>query len=199
IRVGSAIGRDVFLETIGAAQWLGDGRVVADVVAVDQFVDDLQVPFPGFLEQAADDRFVLFRGHTSPFLGAGADAATLRHEGGDRSCSQEKHRDMRSEGAALALTLRASKTDFSLPPPTLQAIYPCSSNAPEPSRCRPQSAIFFRTSRGVCAPKTGEECETYVSLRLRLCSTHARSRRDDRGGRRRGRAVAWPKQVRETE
>ena len=31
---------------------------------------------------------------------------------------------------------------LSLPPPTLQAIGPCTSNAPEPSRCRPQSAAF---------------------------------------------------------
>src|SRR5207248_9984249 len=124
---------------------------------------------------------------------------TLRHEGWDRSCSQEKLRDMRSEGAALALTLRASKTDFSLPEPTLQAIGACAGNTWLPSRCRSQSAIFFHTGRGVCAPKTGEACQTDVSLRLRFCSTHARRRRDDRGGRRLGRAVASPGQGREAE
>jgi hypothetical protein len=50
---------------------------------------------------------------------------------------------MRSMGAALALTLRASETDFSLPKPTLQAISPCTSNARKPSRGKPQSATFF--------------------------------------------------------
>src|SRR6185437_2526804 len=59
IRVRLAIGRDVFLEAVGAAPWLGDGRVVADVVAIDELVDDLEVPCPGFLEETADDRFVL--------------------------------------------------------------------------------------------------------------------------------------------
>ena len=44
---------------------------------------------------------------------------------------------------ALALTLRASKTDFSLPRPTLQAIRPVTSKAREPSRHRPQRATFF--------------------------------------------------------
>jgi len=57
---------------------------------------------------------------------------------------------MRSEGAALALTLRASKTDFSLPEPTLQAIGACAGNTWLPSRCRSQSAIFFRTGEA-CA------------------------------------------------
>jgi hypothetical protein len=55
---------------------------------------------------------------------------------------------MRSKGAALALTLRASKTDFSLPEPTLQAISLCTSNAWKPSRRKPQSATFF--ARGPC-------------------------------------------------
>jgi hypothetical protein len=50
---------------------------------------------------------------------------------------------MRSMGAALALTLRASETDFSLPKPTLQAIRPCPGNARKPSRGKPQSATFF--------------------------------------------------------
>ena len=49
---------------------------------------------------------------------------------------------MRSKGAALAFTLRASETDFSLPEPTLQAISPCTSNAWKPSRRKPQSATF---------------------------------------------------------
>lgn len=44
---------------------------------------------------------------------------------------------------ALALTLRASKTNFSLPEPTLQAISACAGNTCLPSRCRSQSAIFF--------------------------------------------------------
>src|SRR5438128_1647185 len=82
IRVRRAIGRDVFLETIGAAPWLGAGRVVGDVVGVNELIDDAQVPLPRFLEQAADDRFVLFRGHSSPFLGSGAHAATLRPKAG---------------------------------------------------------------------------------------------------------------------
>jgi hypothetical protein len=50
---------------------------------------------------------------------------------------------MRSEGAALVLKLRASKTDFSLPEPTLQAISACAGNTRLPSRRRSQSAIFF--------------------------------------------------------
>ena len=50
---------------------------------------------------------------------------------------------MRSKGAALALTLRASETDFSLPKPTLQAIRPCTSNARKPSKGKPQSATFL--------------------------------------------------------
>jgi hypothetical protein len=51
-------------------------------------------------------------------------------------------RDMRSKGAALALTLSGVETDFSLPEPTLLAIRPCAGNAPEPSRRRPQRAAF---------------------------------------------------------
>ncbi len=50
---------------------------------------------------------------------------------------------MRSKGAALAFTLRASETDFSLPQPTLPAISPCTSNARKPSRGKPQSATFL--------------------------------------------------------
>src|SRR5438128_10975151 len=69
IRVGRAISRDVFLETLGATQWLGDGRVIPDVLAVDELIDHTQVPLPRFLEETADNLFVLFRGHASPFLG----------------------------------------------------------------------------------------------------------------------------------
>ena len=43
---------------------------------------------------------------------------------------------------ALALTLRASKTDFSLPRPTLQAIRPVTGKGREPSRRNPQTAVF---------------------------------------------------------
>jgi hypothetical protein len=50
---------------------------------------------------------------------------------------------MRSEGAALAFTLRASETDCSLPQPTLQAISPCTNNAWKPPRGKPQSATFL--------------------------------------------------------
>jgi hypothetical protein len=46
------------------------------------------------------------------------------------------------KGAALAFTLRASETDFSLPQPTLQAISPGTNNAGKPSRGKPQSATF---------------------------------------------------------
>jgi hypothetical protein len=49
---------------------------------------------------------------------------------------------------ALALTLRASKTDFSLPRPTLQAIRPVTSKARERSRRKPQSAAFFARGLG---------------------------------------------------
>ena len=63
--------------------WTGNLKVV------DELIDHTQVPLPRFLNEAADNRFVLFRGHTSPFLGAGAPAATLRPEGWDRSCSEE--------------------------------------------------------------------------------------------------------------
>jgi hypothetical protein len=50
---------------------------------------------------------------------------------------------------ALALTLRASKTDFSLPRPTLQVIRPVTNKAREPLRRRLQSAAFFaRGPRG---------------------------------------------------
>jgi hypothetical protein len=50
---------------------------------------------------------------------------------------------------ALALTLRASKTDFSLPRPTLQVIRRVTNKAREPSRRRLQTAIFFvRGPRG---------------------------------------------------
>src|SRR5439155_20533413 len=97
VRVGRAIGRNVFLETIGAAQRLGDGRVVADVVAVDEFVDDLQVPFPGFLQEAADDRLVLFRGHTSPFLGSGAPRGDAAPQGLGPKLLGRGLRDMKSE------------------------------------------------------------------------------------------------------
>jgi hypothetical protein len=44
---------------------------------------------------------------------------------------------------ALALTLRASKTDFSLPRPTLQVIRPVTNKAREPSRRSSQSAGFI--------------------------------------------------------
>jgi hypothetical protein len=47
------------------------------------------------------------------------------------------------KGAALALTLRASETDFSLPEPTLQVISPCTSNTWKPFKGKPQSATFF--------------------------------------------------------
>jgi len=51
---------------------------------------------------------------------------------------------------ALALTLRASKTDFSLPRPTLQAIGSVTNKAREPSRRSPQSAGFIaRGARGL--------------------------------------------------
>jgi len=72
-------------------------------------------------------------------------------------------------GAALAFTLRASETDFSLPQPTLQAISPCTNNAWKPSGGKPQSATFLargsalsdrhpsgRTSRGVPNQDRGE-------------------------------------------
>ena len=52
---------------------------------------------------------------------------------------------MRSEGAALALMLRASETDFSLPPPTVQAIGTRTSKTWRPSRRGPQTATFFAT------------------------------------------------------
>ncbi len=56
---------------------------------------------------------------------------------------------MRSEGAALAFTLRASETDFSLPQPTLQAISPCTNNAWKPARGKPQSASFSHAGRTI--------------------------------------------------
>jgi hypothetical protein len=51
---------------------------------------------------------------------------------------------MRSKkGAALALTLPGARNRLLAAGTTLQVIEPCSSNAPEQSRCRPQSAAFL--------------------------------------------------------
>jgi hypothetical protein len=66
---------------------------------------------------------------------------------------------MRSKGATLALTLRASSTDFSLPKPTLQAIRPCTSNAWKPSERKPQIATFYRTRSALSdRHPTGANC-----------------------------------------
>src|SRR5438067_5061695 len=89
IRVCGAISRDVFLETVGAAQWLWDGRVVTDVVAVDELVDDAQVPLPRFLEETADDRFVLIRGHKRSFPRLWCPRGGAAPRGWDRSRSEE--------------------------------------------------------------------------------------------------------------
>ena len=71
------------------------------------------------------------------------------------------------KGAALAFTLRASETDFSLPKPTLQAIRPCTSNARKPSKGKPQSATFF--ARGVHylgATRPGRTVATRPEIRI---------------------------------
>jgi hypothetical protein len=54
---------------------------------------------------------------------------------------------MRSKSAALALTLPASETNFSLPLPTLQAIRHWASKRWKPPRRRPQSATFLARVR----------------------------------------------------
>ena len=64
---------------------------------------------------------------------------------GTKAARKTELRDMRSEGAALALMLRASETDFSLPPPTVQAIGTRTSKTWRPSRRGPQTATFFAT------------------------------------------------------
>jgi hypothetical protein len=61
---------------------------------------------------------------------------------------------------ALALTLRASKTDFSLPRPTLQVIRPVANKAREPSRRRPQTAAFF--ARPQRSPAAAETCTALI-------------------------------------
>ena len=71
---------------------------------------------------------------------------------------------------ALALTLRASKTDFSLPGPTLQAIRPVTSKARETSRRRPQSAGFSHA-----APEAGMFC----ALRSEIAAVVAKEAKSD--------------------
>ena len=60
---------DELLDPLRAAKRLRQGRIVPDVIARRQLVDDIEVSLPGLFEEAADDDFVLFRGHVSPFLG----------------------------------------------------------------------------------------------------------------------------------
>jgi hypothetical protein len=58
----------------------------------------------------------------------------------------------------------ASKTDFSLPRPTLQVIRPVTNKAREPSRGKPQSAAFSHA-----APEAGMFC----ALRGEVAATGA--------------------------
>jgi hypothetical protein len=61
-----------FLDARGAAERLRIRGIVPDVQSRDQLVDDVEVPFPGFLEGAADDRLALL---TTRWTGRGT------HEG----------------------------------------------------------------------------------------------------------------------
>ncbi len=68
IMEGGAIEVDSFLFTLRALAKIGSRRVMVHVIGDDKFIRDQHIAFvPKFIEQTADNGFILFRHGGSPF------------------------------------------------------------------------------------------------------------------------------------